>query len=83
MKWRSITRVVGGTILILLGLLWILQGADLIRIAPILCVADCEPLVGGSVEWLVIGLITTVIGIVVAGALWRRFRRRETTTKDR
>lgn len=38
-----------------------MQGADLIQIKPILCVANCEPIAGGSTLWLSIGIITTVL----------------------
>ncbi|WP_211246502.1 hypothetical protein [Amycolatopsis taiwanensis] len=47
------------------------------RIEPILCVADCEPVTGGSPSWLVAGVATALIGLVVAAAPWRRFLRRE------
>lgn len=70
-------RAIAGVALTLLGLLWILQGADLVRIEPILCVADCEPVTGGSPSWLVAGVATALIGLVVAAAPWRRFLRRE------
>lgn len=76
MNWRKTTRIVLGTVLILLGLLWTLQGADLLRIPPVACVADCEPITGGSVEWLVIGVVAMLVGIGVVGALWRRIGRR-------
>jgi hypothetical protein len=59
-------------ILTLLGLLWILQGADVVRIRPILCVADCQPITGGSPSWLAIGVVTLVVGLAVVGVLRRR-----------
>ena len=61
-----------GTALILLGLLWILQGADVLRIRPILCVADCQPLTGGSPAWLAIGVVTVIVGLGVVRVLRRR-----------
>ncbi|MER7334062.1 MULTISPECIES: hypothetical protein [unclassified Micromonospora] len=64
--------MVAGVALILLGLLWILQGADLIRIRPILCVADCQPVTGGSPGWLAAGVVTVIAGLAVAGFLPRR-----------
>ena len=60
-----IVKVVVGTLLLLLGLLWTLQGADLLTIKPILCVANCEPITGGSMLWLGIGLVTLINGIFV------------------
>jgi hypothetical protein len=70
---RRVVRVIGGTVLILLGLLWILQGADLIRIRPILCFANCQPITGGSLTWLAVGMVTFIIGLGVVGVL--RLRR--------
>jgi hypothetical protein len=55
-------KFISGIILALLGLLWALQGADLIHIEPILCFANCEPLVGGSVTWLIVGLVVMASG---------------------
>ncbi|WP_433413835.1 hypothetical protein ACQP1V_32300 [Microtetraspora malaysiensis] len=72
MTWRKAARIVGGTVLTLLGLLWTLQGADLIRIRPILCVAECQPVTGGSPVWLAIGVVTVVVGLWVLGVPRRR-----------
>ncbi|MCD0443899.1 hypothetical protein LO763_09705 [Glycomyces sp. A-F 0318] len=74
MTWRSAARVIVGLVLMLLGLLWALQGADLVRIEPILCVADCEPVTGGSTGWLIAGVASALIGLTVAAAPWRRRR---------
>lgn len=73
MKWRKAARAATGIALILLGLLWILQGADLVRIRPILCVANCQPVTGGSAGWLAAGAVTVVVGLaMVAARRWRR-----------
>ncbi|WP_433216594.1 hypothetical protein [Microtetraspora malaysiensis] len=72
MAWRKAARIVGGTVLTLLGLLWTLQGADLVRIRPILCVAECQPVTGGSPVWLAIGVVTVVVGLWVLGVPRRR-----------
>lgn len=72
-RWRTTLRVVGGLGLVSLGLLWILQGADVVRIRPVLCVADCEPITGGSSAWLTIGAVTCLSGLFVASG--RRLRR--------
>ena len=58
-------KLITGVVLVLLGLLWALQGADLIRIKPILCVANCEPMTGGSSLWLLIGIVTIAIGLLL------------------
>jgi len=47
MSFRGLARIVFGVALSLLGLLWLLQGADLVHMRPILCVANCKPLEGG------------------------------------
>jgi hypothetical protein len=61
----KVFKVIVGTILVALGLLWSVQGADLIQIKPIFCVANCEPITGGSTLWLSIGIITTAIGLAL------------------
>ena len=60
-----VLRIGGGIIFVLLGSLWTLQGGDLIHINPILCFANCEPLVGGSVTWLVVGLGAIALGVLL------------------
>jgi hypothetical protein len=72
-RWRKSVRIVVGIGAVLLGLLWILQGADVVRIRPVLCVADCEPVTGGSPLWLTIGAVTCLVGLFVASGL--RLRR--------
>ena len=67
-------KIVLGIVFFALGVLWALQGADLIRIKPILCVANCEPLVGGSVTWLIVGVGAIAVGI---GVLITAIRQRE------
>ena len=64
-------RMIFWLFLVALGLLWSLQGADLIRIKPILCVANCEPLVGGSVAFFILGLVAMAVGLGVLVMLKR------------
>jgi hypothetical protein len=59
-------------LLIALGLLWSLQGAGLVHVKPIACVANCTELQGASAQWLVTGLVTIAAG----GGLWYFARRR-------
>ncbi len=49
MKLKNIIAALLGTILALLGLLWFLQGSDLVHIKPILCFANCQPITGKSI----------------------------------
>ncbi|MGW4794446.1 hypothetical protein ACWEPC_18775 [Nonomuraea sp. NPDC004297] len=79
MRWRRAARTVGGTLLILLGLLWILQGADVVQIDPILCVADCRPITGGSPGWLAAGVVAAAVGLVLV--MMRPRQRRATSSR--
>jgi len=77
MRFRVLARILFGVGLTLLGSLWLLQGADLVHIRPILCVADCKPLEGGSVGWMTAGAMLLVVGllVVVSGVRGRRGHR--------
>jgi len=57
--------VIAGIILLLLGLLWFIQGIGIIKMCPILCFADCECITGGSLSWTVIGAIAFIVGILI------------------
>ena len=58
---RTLIGIVG-VLAMALGLLWLLQGLDLIHLRPILCVANCEPMEGGSATWAIVGLVTATAG---------------------
>ncbi len=72
MNWRSLAWVLIGVILTLLGLLWLLQGADVLHVRPILCVANCKPVEGGSTGWMTAGALVLVLGLLVTAAGVRR-----------
>jgi hypothetical protein len=74
MTIKIIALLLFGTILTLLGLLWFLQGSDVIHLRPILCVANCEPLTGRSPLWQSIGAIAFVGGIGLIASGVRRLR---------
>jgi len=74
MSLRTLARILLGAVLSLLGLLWLLQGADLVHIRPILCVANCKPLEGGSVGWMTAGALVLVAGLLVIASAVRRRR---------
>jgi hypothetical protein len=77
MNWRTTTSVIVGVVLMLLGLLWLLQGADTVHVRPILCVANCKPVTGGSVGWLTAGIVALLVGLLlVAGARYLHRRPR-------
>ena len=70
---KKIALIVVGAVLALLGGLWLLQGLGLVRIAPILCFADCQPLEGPSPTWAVVGAVVCAGGVFT---LYRALRRR-------
>lgn len=65
MNKKSIAAIIFGIILALLGLLWFLQGSDLVHIKPILCFANCEPITGKSLQWQIVGSIVFIIGAFI------------------
>ena len=77
MNFKKIAIMFVGIVAMLLGLLWFLQGLDLVQIKPILCFANCEPITGGSLLWTIIGLIVFFIGI---GAIYLGLRDKKSNT---
>ena len=63
--WLAGILALLGMVFTLLGVLWFLQGADLIHFEPVVCVANCKPLTGPSTTWLLTGLTTVVVGLIV------------------
>lgn len=59
-------------VFIALGVLWALQGAGIVHVKPIVCVADCTELQGASGQWV----LTGIGAIGVGTALWYLARRR-------
>jgi hypothetical protein len=70
--WTSVSVV--GLIAIALGLLWFLQGSTLVRIDPIACASNCEPMVGHQPAWQAAGAITVIAGALAAIVAVRRMR---------
>jgi len=64
-KKKNIALIIFGIILSFLGILWFLQGSDLVHINPILCFADCTPITGKSATWQIAGGVVFVIGVVI------------------
>jgi len=62
MNTKNIIAVIFGTILFSLGLLWFLQGLDVVHIKPILCFANCEPITGKSLTWQIVGALVFILG---------------------
>ncbi len=65
-----IIALVLGVIAVSLGGLWLLQGLGIVHLRPILCFADCAPLQGPSVAWVIIGAVTLGVGGICI--LWSR-----------
>jgi hypothetical protein len=72
MNTKATSLTILGAIVALLGMLWVIQGLGIIQIGPILCVANCEPITGRSVQWTVIGVIALFVGSVIVWAGLRR-----------
>ena len=65
MTKKQIISIIFGTIFSLLGLLWFMQGSDLVHIKPILCFANCEPITGKSLTWQIAGAVFFIIGALL------------------
>ena len=61
-----------GVIMALLGLLWFLQGAAILRLCPVLCIIDCECITSGSQFWEAVGGVVFIAGIMIVGVSVRR-----------
>ncbi len=70
-----IIGIIFGAILALLGLLWFLQGADIVHIQPILCVANCQPITGVSPVWQMVGAIAFLAGTLATYMCARLIKR--------
>ncbi|NMB70119.1 hypothetical protein GYA27_02870 [candidate division WWE3 bacterium] len=62
---KQMAKMLIGVVLALLGLLWFLQGAGILNIAPILCFANCEPITGGSIVWAIVGFLFFIMGTML------------------
>ena len=69
---RRVAPLLFGTILALLGLLWLLQGMGMIHLRPLLCFAECEPITGTSSLWRGVGAVAFAVGVFVIGVGVRR-----------
>jgi hypothetical protein len=80
---KFILGLCAGLIAASLGVLWSLQGAGAVHVRPIVCVANCKPITGGSVPWLSLGVTFMLLGIAVIGAsvAWRIHTNRTDTVE--
>ena len=72
MKRKQLAVALVGSFVALLGLLWFLQGAAILRLCSVLCVANCECVTSGSEFWEEVGVITLIGGItIISVVVWR------------
>lgn len=74
MRWLLMSLVVVGLTVMALGVLWFLQGSDLIRIDPIACAGNCEPMVGHHPGWQAAGAIAATTGALATTVSVRKLR---------
>ena len=77
MKGKQIAGALIGIFIAFLGLLWSLQGTGVLQIRPILCVTNCEEIVGVSPVWAIAGAIAFIIGIITIVLSLRSVRTHE------
>lgn len=66
MNLKKIVLMILGVSLLLLGLLWTLQGTGLLVIPPILCVANCATMTEPTPLWVVLGVGLMTVGGILA-----------------
>jgi hypothetical protein len=64
MRWTRIAVAVAGLAVSGVGILWFLQGSDLVHIEPIACAGECEPIAGHHPEWQVAGGVAVLVGVI-------------------
>ncbi len=74
MKASQIIGTLLGVFVAILGLLWLLQGTGILRMRPILCIANCEEVVGPSLFWAAAGAVALIIGAIVVAVSVRHSR---------
>ena len=75
---KKLALLLVGVPVALLGALWLVQGLGVVRIEPIACVAECEPLQGPSPTWVAAGLLMVALGAL---AIYFALRRRPPTER--
>lgn len=74
MKFVYFAGILVGAFIAFLGLLWFLQGTGILHMRPIMCVADCEEIVGTSPTWAIAGAVAVILGVLIAVLSVKRFR---------
>jgi hypothetical protein len=81
MKFTYLVGLLVGVFIAFLGLLWFLQGSGILQMRPILCVTNCEEIVGTSPTWAIAGAITFIIGSLIAYVSVSRLKQAGETKK--
>lgn len=68
---KTFTLVLG-LIASALGVLWFLQGLDVVHVQPLICFSDCAPVRGASPKWALLGAALFAIGVA---AVWWTLKR--------
>ncbi|MDN7013143.1 hypothetical protein FGW20_08840 [Methanoculleus sp. FWC-SCC3] len=74
MNAKGVVGTLLGVFVAILGLLWLLQGTGILRMRPILCIANCEEVVGPSPTWAAAGAVALIIGAIVVAVSVRHSR---------
>ncbi len=74
MNAKGVVGALLGAFIGFLGLLWFLQGTGILRMRPIVCIANCEEVVGPSPTWAAAGAVALIIGAIVVAVSVRRGR---------
>lgn len=72
MNAKGVVGALLGAFIGFLGLLWFLQGMGTLRMRPILCIANCEEVVGPSPTWAAAGAVALIIGAILVAVSVRR-----------
>jgi hypothetical protein len=65
MDTKATVLAVLGAFVELLGLLWLGQGLGIVRIRPVLTIANSEEISVRSMQWSIIGAFTVSVGTVI------------------
>ena len=74
MKILYLAGILVGGFIAFLGLLWFLQGTGILQLRPILCVTNCEEIVGTSPTWAMAGAAAVIVGAVIVVMSVKRYR---------
>ncbi len=74
MRWFWMSVAAAGLAVSSVGLLWFLQGSDLVHLEPLACVGECQAMVGHHLGWQIAGTLAVLIGAIATTVAARRVR---------